>query len=214
MINNTLGERVFEQLKDEILSWVYKPGDRLLYEKIASRLNVSMTPVKEALLRLEQEGIVRTIPRKGTYVIELTDRDIIEYTRIRLALESLAIDLICETRIPTEQIQSLETINADLAKAIREKQTVFCMSKDIEFHSRIVELSDNTRLFETFKQLPLTNFFALRGTQNRMIEQGEYIIQSHASIISGLSQYNADYAKNVLKSNILPPQLGMVEGAS
>jgi len=210
VINNTLGERVFEKLKDDILAGVYKPGDRLYYEKIASALNVSMTPVKEALLRLEQEGIVRTIPRKGTYVIELTDRDIIEYTHIRFSLESLAIDTICEKRIPQEKIRELQPINDELAKAIQRKETVLCMSKDIEFHHKIVELSDNLRLYDLFKQLPLTNFMALRGTQNRMIEQGETIIEKHANIIEGLTRYDAEYAKNVLKANILIPQLGIV----
>ncbi len=210
VINNTLGERVFEKLKDDILAGVYKPGDRLYYEKIASALNVSMTPVKEALLRLEQEGLVRTIPRKGTYVIELTDRDIIEYTYIRFSLESLAIDTICEKHIPQERIRELQPINEELARAIRMKEAVLCMLKDIEFHHKIVELSENIRLYDLFKQLPLTNFLALRGTQNRMIEQGEVIIEKHAHIISGLLRYDAEYTKNVLKANILVPQLGIV----
>lgn len=211
MINNTLGERILEKLKDDILSGIYKPGDRLLYEKIASKLNVSMTPVKEALLRLEQEGIVETIPRKGTYVTELTDRDIIEYTRIRLSLESLAIDIICEKKIPPESIGKLETINGELEKAIGEALTTVCMSKDMEFHYTIVELCENRRLFELIKQLPLTNFFALRGTQNRMIEQGTVIVEKHAHIIESLYRYDAETAKNVLKANILTPQMGILD---
>lgn len=211
IINNTLGERVLEKLKDDILSGVYKPGDRLLYEKIASQLNVSMTPVKEALLRLEQEGIVKTIPRKGTYVTQLTDQDIVEYTRIRLSLESLAIDTICEKKISPENIRRLEPINKKLEEAIRRKQTTLCMTMDIEFHYTIVEISESRRLFELIKQLPLTNFFALRGTQNRMIEQGAVIVEKHANIIEGLCRYDAEYAKNVLIANILTPQMGIIE---
>ncbi|GAB4364209.1 MAG: GntR family transcriptional regulator [Spirochaetales bacterium] len=210
VINNTLGERVFEKLKDDILAGVYKPGDRLYYEKIASALNVSMTPVKEALLRLEQEGMVRTIPRKGTYVIELTDRDIIEYTHIRFALESLAIDTICKKRIPEDRIRELQPVNEELAKAIRKREMVLCMAKDIEFHHKIVDLSENIRLYDLFKQLPLTNFMALRGTQDWMIEQGEIIIEKHENIVEGLLRYDAEYTKNVLKANILVPQLGIV----
>lgn len=209
MINDTIGERILAKLKDDILSGVYKPGDRLYYEKIASEHGVSMTPVKEALLRLEQEGIVKTIPRKGTYVTQLTDTDIVEYTRIRLALESLAVELICELKIPEEQIGRLESINRDLERAIEANEMNECMAKDLEFHYTIVELADSERLLELMKQLPLANFFAMRGTQDRMVSQGSAIVRNHAAIIKGLWAYDIEGTKASLKENILAPQLSI-----
>ena len=209
MINDTIGERILAKLKDDILSGLYKPGDRLYYEKIASEHGVSMTPVKEALLRLEQEGIVRTIPRKGTYVTELTDRDIVEYTRIRLALESLAVELICELEIPEERIRRLESINRELKLAIEANEMTECMAKDMEFHYTIVELAESERLLELIKQLPLTNFFAMRGTQDRMISHGSAIVRNHAAIITGLCAHDSDSTKASLKENILAPQLSI-----
>jgi DNA-binding GntR family transcriptional regulator len=210
MLNKTLGERVLERLKDDILSGIYKPGDRLLYTEIASRLEVSMTPVKEALLRLEQEGIVKTIPRKGTYVTEITDQDLIEYTRIRLALESLATDIICEKKIPHINIRKLEGINKALEKVTKEKRTTECVAKDIEFHYTIVQMSENKRLFDLVKQLPLTNFHVLRGEQSLMMDLGTTIVETHRNIISALYEYNPRLARKFLKMNIMP-QMTMIK---
>ena len=112
MKNDTLGERIFKELKNDILSGFYAPGERLLNEKVAERLGVSMTPVKDALLRLEQEGLVNIIPRRGCFVTQLTDRDIMEYSQIRMSLESLAIDLACtQNLIRPEDLKELTDIN-------------------------------------------------------------------------------------------------------
>lgn len=202
VLNKTLGERVLEKLKDDILSGIYQPGDRLLYTEIASKMQVSMTPVKEALLRLEQEGIVETIPRKGTYVTRITDRDIIEYTRIRLALELLAADLICEKKIPADAIRKLELINRELEKAITEDRGNDSIAKDIEFHYAIVELSGSKRLIDLVKQFPLTNIQALRGA-HIMVKSGR-VTETHSNIIETLCKHNARQAKKLLRENIIP----------
>ncbi|MDR1626362.1 MAG: GntR family transcriptional regulator [Spirochaetia bacterium] len=207
MLNKTLGERILEKLKDDILTGVYKPGDRLLYTEIASKLGVSMTPVKEALLRLEQEGIVTSISRKGTYVTGITDRDINEYTRIRLALECLAAEIICEKKIPPETIQKLEDINIELKKAIQENRMSDGIAKDIEFHTAIVKMSDNRRLIELVKLFPLTNIQSLRGVDNIMIKLGTLVVKMHSDIISALCQRNVRKAKKYLRTNILTPPI-------
>jgi len=212
VINNTLSDRIFEKLKDNILTGVNRPGDRLLYKQLAAEFNVSMTPVREALLKLEQEGIVETIPRKGVYILELTDRDIIEYTRIRYSMESLAIDSICENKISCEIIKRLGLINTELEDAIKKRQSLLCMTKDMEFHHAIVEISGNLRLFELVKMLPLTNFYANRGNESQMIENGDEIIKQHIGIIKNLCSHDADAAKLCLKENILQPQLNIIAG--
>ena len=201
-INKTLGERVLEKLKDDILSGIYKPGDRLFYTEIASKMGVSMTPVKEALLRLEQEGIAETIPRKGTYVTQITDRDIIEYTHIRVALELLAADLICEKKIPAAAIRKLRAINDELGKALAENRGNDCIAKDIEFHYALVELSESRRLIDLVKQFPLTNIQALRGA-DIIVKQGK-AVGVHRKIISALCKQDARLTKKLLRENIMP----------
>jgi DNA-binding GntR family transcriptional regulator len=201
-LNKTLGEIVLEKLKDDILLGVYKPGDRLFYEEIASKMGVSMTPVKEALLRLEQEGITRTIPRKGTYVTQITDQDVIEYTKIRLALELLAADTICEKKIPASAIQKLNAINEELEKAMSEGRGTECIAKDMDFHYALVELSGNKRLIALVRQFPLTNIQAFRGA-HKMINSGQ-VTEVHSNIIAALCKHNVRLAKKLLRENIVP----------
>ncbi|MDR1932866.1 MAG: GntR family transcriptional regulator [Spirochaetales bacterium] len=210
-LNKTLGERILEKLKDDILSGRYQPGDRLLYTEIASKMNVSMTPVKEALLRLEQEGIVKTIPRKGTYVTQITDRDVIEYTQLRVALELLAADLICEKKIAAGEIRELDAINKELKKALDEDRGTDSIAKDIEFHYAIVKLSKNKRLIELVQQFPLTNIQALRGAQ--IMVKLSRIVETHNNIIEALCNHNARLAKKLLRENIMP-QMSIIDTKS
>jgi DNA-binding GntR family transcriptional regulator len=213
MINNTLSERIVERIKDEILSGQIKPGDRLFYETIAAKLKVSLTPVKEALLRLEQEGLVRTIPRKGAYVTQLTERDIIEYTQIRLALECLAVEIVCEKGINEAELNSLRQINQNLEAAVREGNSNGCMTSDMEFHHAIVNLSGNKRLADLINQMPLSNFFALMGSQKIMLDRGDSILVEHSRIIESLAARDAQGTVSILKKNIMTPQLEILQCA-
>ena len=213
MINNTLSERILEHIKDDILSGQYKPGDRLLYEKIASKFDVSLTPVKEALLRLEQEGLVTTIPRKGAYVSNLTSSDMREYIQIRYALERLAVEIICANKIDEKDILLLKEINGEIETAVRKKDSHQCMIKDIEFHHAMVNLSGNKRLSELMNQLPLSNFYALTGNRDDMIDLGDQITSVHAAIIEALSAGEVQKTTALLKKNILNPQLDLLKKA-
>jgi len=211
MINNTLSERVFEQLKDDILTGSLKPGDRLLYEKIAEKFDVSLTPVKEALLLLEQEGLVKTVPRRGAYVTQLTNRDIVEYTQIRLAIEGLAVELACEAKLAAESFETLRRLNKEMEAAVREKDVHACMRIDIEFHRTLVALSGNRRLTDIMDQMPLANFFAHVGTQKIMIERSDSILVEHEKLINALESRNAETTKAILRQNVRNPYIEFIQ---
>ena len=206
MKNDTLGERIFKELKNDILSGFYAPGERLLYEKVAERLGVSMTPLKDALLKLEQEGLVRNIARRGTFVTQLTERDIMEYSQIRMALESLAIDLVCvRDLITSDGLDELTEINNQIRKAVKKKNPKEVITYDIQFHIKIVSLSQNNRLIEMMNQFPLSNFLLLMGRGEKSIENGDLILDDHARIIEALRDKNPDVIKKILEVNIFLP---------
>ena len=206
MKNDTLGERIFKELKNDILSDFYAPGERLLYEKVAERLGVSMTPLKDALLKLEQEGLVRNIARRGTFVTQLTERDIMEYSQIRMALESLAIDLVCvRDLITSDGLDELTEINNQIRKAVKKKNPKEVITYDIQFHIKIVSLSQNNRLIEMMNQFPLSNFLLLMGRGEKSIENGDLILDDHARIIEALRDKNPDVIKKILEVNIFLP---------
>ena len=214
MLSNTLTEEVLETIKDKILSGVLLPGDRLRYETLAAELNVSLTTIKKAFICLENEGLIQIIPRRGAYVTSLTKRDIHEYTQIRFALESLAVDMACGNQIPGDHLRSLESINKELRGALLERNLHECMMKDIEFHHAIVKLGENKRLVELMNQLPLSNFNVLAGAQDIMMEQSEAILAVHNAIIESLAARNAGLTKSLLKVNIFFPQMEIKDHSS
>jgi len=205
-LNETLSERVFSELKNDILSGYYSPGERLLYEKVSERLGVSMTPLKDALLKLEQEGLVKSIARKGTFVTQLSKRDIIEYCQIRMSLESLAIDLICSQDLVKESdLKILRKINEQISRAVKKKEPKECIISDIHFHLKIVEMSKNHRLIEMLNQFPLSNFLVFMGRGDKTIENGDIILEDHEKIIKALEERNCEKIKQVLEKNIFLP---------
>ena len=102
-----LREVVSETLRQAIQDGVLKPGERLMEIPLAEELGVSRTPIREAIRKLELEGFVVMIPRRGTYVANISLKDITQVFEIRSALEELAAGLAAE-RITEEEIETLE----------------------------------------------------------------------------------------------------------
>ena len=206
MKNETLSERVFTKLKDDILSGTYVPGERLLYEKVAERLGVSMTPLKDAFHKLEQEGLVNNVPRRGCFVTQLCDSDIVEYCQIRWALESLAVDLICSKELVEERdLAALEKINEQIAKATKRKKPRDCIIHDTQFHLTLVSMSGNKRLIQMLHQFPLSNLLVFMGRGEKSIENGDVIIDDHHRIIEALRARDKQGIKTILEKNIFVP---------
>ena len=102
-----LRDVVFENLRDAIITQVLKPGERLMEIQLADEMGVSRTPVREAIRKLELEGLVVMVPRKGAYVAGVSMKDIHEVYEVRSALEMLAVTLAAE-RITDEELNALE----------------------------------------------------------------------------------------------------------
>ena len=102
-----LRDVVFETLRDAIIRQVLKPGERLMEIQLADEMGVSRTPVREAIRKLELEGLVVMVPRKGAYVAGVSMKDIHEVYEVRSALEMLAVTLAAE-RITDEELDALE----------------------------------------------------------------------------------------------------------
>lgn len=92
----SLRERVYLHIKDLILEGEFKTGDRLVERELAERLNISRTPIREALFRLESQGFVKTVPRKGVIVADISEKEIIEVFTILSSLEVLAAKLAAQ----------------------------------------------------------------------------------------------------------------------
>src|SRR5438132_9496761 len=159
---STFADRAYTALKDVIVSLnVYEhPSEvRLDERQLAQDLGISRTPVREAMAQLEREGFVRSVPRRGIYVVRKTKREVIEMITAWAALESMAARLITENA-GAEEIASLRTMfarfeNGELHARLDEYSEV-----NIEFHQSIIRMSRNTVLISLAE-----NF----STQRRMI---------------------------------------------
>lgn len=121
-----LRDVVFENLREAILEGKLEPGQRLMEVQLAEQLGVSRTPVREAIRKLELEGLVVMLPRKGAYVADVSLKDIIDVLEIRSTLEGLAAYLAAD-RITEEGVERLKAIAEDFKQSIERKD-------DIETH--------------------------------------------------------------------------------
>jgi DNA-binding GntR family transcriptional regulator len=141
----SLRQKVYEALRQEIRGGSILPGDLLRERELADVYGVSKTPVREALSLLEQENLVKAIPRAGYMVTQLTFRDLQEVHQLRVTLESMAARLAAEN-ITEEELRELEGL---IATSEPEEALVF----NHKFHSAIARASGNSRLAKMIEQL-------------------------------------------------------------
>ena len=128
-----LREVVCENLRDAIKKGILEPGERLMEVQLADELGISRTPVREAIRKLEQEGYVIMMPRRGTYVADVSEVDVKEIFEIRSALESLATGLAAR-RIEQEELEELQNLLNDIEGHIKQNNIEKIVETDIKFH--------------------------------------------------------------------------------
>jgi DNA-binding GntR family transcriptional regulator len=190
-----LREQVKEVLLERILKHVYAPGDRLVETRIAQELGVSQAPVREALRELETLRFVESSPFRGTWVREVTDRELAEIYPIRAALEDVA------ARAATERlggrVDALEREIRAMAEAANVAEQV---EHDVRFHELIVEAAGNGRLLELWHSLGVearTMITAIRIG----LDQAE-VARRHEPIVEALRRQDADAAGREIRRHV------------
>ena len=140
-----LRDVVFNTLRQAILKGELKPGERLMEIALADKLGVSRTPIREALRKLEQEGLVVMIPRRGAQVADITEKDLNDVLEVRIALENLSIEKACK-RMTDEQIKKLGLAAREFERTIAEDNLVKLAEADVAFHEIIYQAADNVTL--------------------------------------------------------------------
>lgn len=192
-----LRDVVFESLRKAIVEGSLKPGQRLMEVQLAEQLGVSRTPVREAIRKLELEGFVIMLPRKGAYVADMSVKDIIDVLEVRSALEGLAANLAAE-RMDEKEVEKLKEVSESLNIAMENGNLDEILKKDVEFHQCIFEAAGNKRLTQMINSLweqvyrfragYMSDHNAIRGIK----EEHEHLI--HA-IISGDGEKASKCAK-------------------
>ena len=190
-----LREIVYEQLKMQILRGKIVQGTRMMEVELADEMGVSRTPVREAIRKLEKEGLVTIEPRKGAYASDISLKDMVDTLEVREDLEGLAAALAAE-RMTDEQIQELTEISQKYREAVRNSETEKMISYDEQFHRYIVACSGNKTLLQisgTVQELALRFRYLYYDDFSRY----EFMPVEHQRIIDAISRHNVEEARDV-----------------
>lgn len=199
---------VLDVLREAIINGTLKPGEKILEAQLAEELGISRTPVREAMRKLEQEGFVRIIPRKGACVAEFSEGDIEETFQVRLALELLAVELASE-KMDASGAAALEKVLQEEEIAIESGSLVEQVEKDAEFHEHIYRIAGNQKLIQIMGNLreQITRFrFVSIGGRGR----GKEVLLEHMGIFEALKQRNAALARERIDRHVRSTQEALI----
>ncbi|MFS8534321.1 MAG: GntR family transcriptional regulator [Limnochordales bacterium] len=195
-----LRELVFEAIREAIISGHLKPGERLMEIQLAEELGVSRTPVREAIRKLEQEGLVVMVPRKGAYVADISMKDIAEVFEIRGALEGLAAELAAE-RATEEELERLERLLVAIGECIERQDVDGMIEKDTEFHDLLFSASHNERLVQILSLLR-EQIQRFRSRTLARVERMKVALEEHKAIVEALGRRDSELARSLAEAHI------------
>jgi DNA-binding GntR family transcriptional regulator len=144
-----LADEVADRIRDAIFSGSYEPGSQLREVELSAALGVSRGPVREALLRLEREGLVRSEWHRGATVTTLSSEDVTELDSLRAALEQLAVQLVIN-HASDEDLATIDKAVERMDRAADELEMVRC---DIDFHDAVYAATGHRRLLEAWEAI-------------------------------------------------------------
>lgn len=204
-----LKDKVFDALRQAIVAmdiYAVNEAPRLDERKLAEDLGVSRTPVREALSRLEQEGLVTNLPRRGSFVVRKSKTEIIEIIQVWAAVESMAARLATqhasEKNMLAFEQKTLNYQSGSQNGAQNGAQIDEYSENNIRFHQDIIELSGNVYLIDTAKR----SFFHMHAIRASTIRHPDRTIQSvidHSKIIEAITQRNTTLAESLVRDHAL-----------
>jgi DNA-binding GntR family transcriptional regulator len=195
-----LERRVYEQLRDEILSGVLAPGAGLVEARLAADLGVSKTPVREALIRLQRDGLVEIEPYRGARVIEPLPTDVREILELRAILETHVIRDLAARR-PPEVLDALERTIAEGRRALERGDDTRVHEALTEFSDVIAEASGNKRLGKSLDELR-TMLLLIGNTSLRRPGREARSLTEHERILAALRAGDAEEAAAATAAHI------------
>lgn len=195
-----LRDVVFNTLRQEILTGKLKPGERLMEIHLANKLGVSRTPIREAIRKLELEGLVIMIPRRGAEVAQITWKNLKEVLEVRRALDVLVIELACE-RMTSDQLEKLYVACDKFKAATKTLDTRKVAEADVELHDIIIESAGNRRLTQLLNNLA-EQMYRYRFEYLKDATQHEMLVQEHYEMYQSILNKDKESAAKAVCKHI------------
>ncbi|WAM34694.1 GntR family transcriptional regulator [Caldicellulosiruptor morganii] len=205
-----LREIVFEKLRDMIVSGELKPGERLMEIKLAEMLGVSRTPIREAIRKLELEGLVVMLPRKGAYVADISKKEIMDVLEIRAALDKLAACLAAQRMTKSEK-EELKKALASFEKNFKLGNIEGMINDDIKLHDIIYAGAKNEKLQHIINNLreQITRFRIIYLKE--IYRKSENLLNEHREIVEAILSGDADKAQKVAEEHIKNQEIELIK---
>lgn len=196
-----LKEYVYHEIKQRLINNEIKPGERIWEEEIAAELEVSRTPVREAINRLIAEEFVENRPRKGIFAAEISKEELRKMLDVRIALESLSVSQCCKL-ISEEEKDELRAIFRDYKRKMEEGEYEKASQLDSKMHRFIAKIADNKKLEAYINDIQ--DFFAysrpytVKWTEAKI----KRAINDHKELIDALCNGNEERAIEIIREDI------------
>jgi DNA-binding GntR family transcriptional regulator len=194
-------DRVTDQIRKAILEGTLAPGSRLSVPELSRQLNVSRTPAREALIRLQNDGLVRVIPRKGAVVLQGNPTDLLELFQFREALEGMAARLAARSMTAAEK-KKLRAIAQAHAQAIRKEDLASHLALDEEFHSAIAIGSRNTKIKDELEKVRGQLVLLARALSTTPGGMDQNIIIAHEAIVNAIYEGDPSEADHAARTHV------------
>jgi DNA-binding GntR family transcriptional regulator len=196
----SLNQKAYAEIRRRILNGELSAETPLSEYQLADELDLSRTPVREAVKRLEREGLVQSIPNRGTFVAELTVRDISEIYQVREQLEGFAARIAAET-MSDESIKGLEEEISILNTLASDGRLIEVVDSDIRLHKHIIASTQNSRLIELLGTLD-DQMHRVRALFPRSSQWLEATLADHASIVKAIKAHDGEAAEKAMKAHL------------
>jgi len=195
-----LRELVLDAIRGAIMNGTLQPRERLMEIQMAEELGVSRTPIREALRKLELEGFIVMVPRKGAYVSDLSFKDIADVFEIRAALEGLAAGLAAE-RITEEELERMERLLVEKQEAITQDDIGKLVEVDTKFHELMYQASRNVRLGSIISNLR-EQIQRFRLTSLSYPGRNKLSLEEHKKIVEAIQARDYQLARQLATEHI------------
>jgi len=202
--SNTVKYKIYKNLRRAIIMQHLLPGERIAVDELAQEYGTSITPVREALQMLDQEGLVTIKPRSGYFVTRLTLKQLRDLLELRGILELASVERAAE-RITAEQLAGLERVHAGYTGDDEESYDRYT-DENREFHYLIAEASGNEELAELLRRVHerLARYMVMR-------RGGRSQLHTHARILEALRRHDVGAAKQAMLEEITETRDAILE---
>jgi len=196
----SLNQKAYAEIRRRILSGELSAESPLSEHQLAVELELSRTPVREAFKRLERERMVRSVPNRGTFVAELTARDISEIYQVRGQLEGFAARFAAE-RMSDEAIERIEEEIVLSHKLALEGRLVEILDSDIRLHKHIIASTQNSRLITVLATLD-DQMYRVRALFPQSSQWLEATLVEHATLVKAIKAHDSPGAEKAMKAHL------------